>query len=104
MKIKLFTIMVFLLFTSCQNETKELNEILNELNINKFSKGESINGSTSGKSFFTFDNDELKLEYTSLVNGNVRRAIETYQLKNFRLGVDIQKNNYYVNLLDYIEN
>ena len=101
MKRQLFTIMVFLLFTSCQNETKELNEILNELNVNKFSKGESINGSTSGKSFFTFDNDELKLEYTSLVNGNVRRAIETYQLKNFRLGVDIQKNNDPLKILFY---
>mgnify|MGYP001071450848 CR=1 FL=1 len=39
MKIQLFKIMVFVLFISCQNETEELNEILNKLNISKFSKG-----------------------------------------------------------------
>mgnify|MGYP001271085306 CR=1 FL=1 len=86
---KIFYILIVFIY-SCSSTPPELSGVLDVLG-NEFIKG-SYDGPTSGFSWFTFDGNNLNVEYTTQVNGNVRRASENYELKNFRYYGSIDRN------------
>lgn len=90
---------LLLILTSCGSKPENIfSKTIDILGKNKLNDGQTYIGATSGRSWWTFDEKRLKLEYTTLVNGNVKRAVEEYDIENFDTGVVFDKEipRYYI--------
>lgn len=87
-----FMLGIVLLISSCSSSSSEkLNEVIKMVGSD-LPKGSSRTGNAYGNSWWTFDGDDLEIEYTAQANlnieqtlegsGKVYRAIEEYSIRN----------------------
>ena len=90
--IKLITIIAVV---GCGSKAESDFNTVIEVMGDKFEKGDAQTGGASGFSWFTFDGDNLTVEYTAQANvtieqtltnsGNIYRETETYSLGDFKI-------------------